>query len=143
MHTMGILMVGMIIQVIVIRMNRTAATITPPTINHTSAMINIATPTNHNIPMLIILILLTQILTPATTMILNITIAIIITMTRITGIPIRTNIATPIQLPHLSLQPLHNLHIPIPTATNITITTTEMRTCTAFTSTSSPTPSDP
>ena len=140
-------MVAMIIQVKLIPVIRTLATVTPTTINHTLltlARINTATHVNHNISMLIILTLLTQILSPLTTiMILTLTIAMIINTTRTTGIPTRTDILTPIQRPNLSLQPLHNLHIPIPTATNITITTTEMRTCTAFTSTSSPTPSAP
>lgn len=107
MHTMGILMVATIIQVKFIRMTRTAATVTPTTINQTlltGAMINTALHMNRNISMLIILTLLTQILTPPTTiMILTITIAIIITMTRTTGIPTRTNMLTPIQRPHLSL----------------------------------------
>ena len=140
-------MVTMIIQVKLIAVIRTWATVTLTTINHTlltPARINTATHMNHYISMLIILTLLTQILSPLTTiMILTLTIAMIVNTTRTTGIPTRTDILTPMQRPHLSLRPLHNLHIPIPTATNITITTMEMRTCTAFTSTSSPIPSAP
>lgn len=138
-------MVVTIIQVKIIRMIRTAATVTPTTTNHTlltPAMINTTTHMHRNICMLIIFTLLTQILTqPITVMILTISIETIITRT--TGIPTRTNILTPIQRPQLSLQPLHNLQNPILTVINITITITEMRICTAFTSTSSPTPSAP
>lgn len=96
---MGILMVATIIQVKFTHMIRTAATVTPTTLNHTlltPAIINTATHMNRNISMLIILTLLTQILTPPTTIMI-----LTITMTRTMGIPTRTRMLTPIQRPHL------------------------------------------